>query len=55
MLPRKNFENLHAVVQGYSTIIRIGPERQLHYLQRSRNKFMADLIRAKKYTSRLTK
>ena len=48
MLPRKNFENLHAVVQGYSTIIRIGPGRQLHNLQRSRNKFMADLIRAKK-------
>ena len=48
MLPRKNLENLHALVQGYSTIIRIGSGRQLHYLQRSGNKFMADLIIGKK-------
>ena len=34
--------------QGYSTVIRIGPIGKVHYLQRSRKKFIAGLVPAKK-------
>ena len=39
---------LDVIEQGYSTIIRIGPIGKVHYLHRSRKKFIAALIPKKK-------
>ena len=39
---------MNSLPQGYSTITRIGPIKKVHYLKRSRKKFAAALIPAKK-------